>query len=382
VIHDRSFGEDPEQVAERGWLMMRGLQAERVLACAKHFPGHGDTAGDSHLELPKIPHAKDRLNNTELVPFKRLIRAGVGAVMSAHLAVPAFEKEAKRASSLSRSIVTDLLEKELRFQGLKITDGMGMKALTDHYAPGELELEAFLAGNDILLCPLDVPGAIDRIEQAIVEGRVSVKELDRRVLKILKAKEWTGCLAFKPIDKDQARTVIDSEDACALKRQLYQEAITIVGHAEFDPIDCQEADKIAVIQIGGPSESAFKQSMQESLSCAYYHRPASADSNNVQEIIAKVQRAQTIIVSLFGMNKFVDQDYGISPFAHELLAYLSMEGKRIIVVPFGTPYSVSLLGVASSIVLAYEDDPDAQKAAAQVVLGTRTARGKLPVTVR
>jgi beta-glucosidase-like glycosyl hydrolase len=302
--------------------------------------------------------------------------------MNAHLAVPAFEKEQKRASSLSRSIVTDLLEKELQFQGLKVTDGMGMKALTDHYAPGELELEAFLAGNDILLCPLDVPGAIDRIEKAIGEGKVSMQELDRRVLKILKAKEWTGCLAFKPLDKDQARMVIDSEDARALKRQLYQEAITVIGRTEFDPIDEQEAPKTAVVQIGGVTESAFKKCMQKNISCEYYYQPKSADPRTVGKVVADMQGAQTIIVPLFEMNKFVAQEYGISPFAQELLAHLSMEGKRIIVVPFGTPYSISFFGMASSIVLAYEDDSDAQKAAVEVIIGLRKARGKSPVSIQ
>lgn len=382
VIHDRSFGEEPKQVAERGWLMMRGLQDENVLACAKHFPGHGDTAADSHFELPTIAHERERLDDTELVPFKRLIRAGVGAVMSAHLAVPALEKEPKRASSLSRSIVTELLEKELKFQGLKVTDGMGMKALTEHYAPGEIELEAFLAGNDILLCPLDVPVAIDRIEKAVEDGKVSLQDLDRRVLKILKAKEWAGCLDFKPIDTCAARLVIDAEDAQLLKAQLYGDAITVVGNAEFDPIDCQEGHATAVIQIGGASENPFKQCMQENISCSYYHQPVSADPKDIGKLIADMQGAQTIIVSLFEMNKFASQNYGISSFTQELLGQLSRIGKRIIVVPFGTPYSASFFGMASSLVLAYEDDPDAQKAAVDVIIGRRKATGKSPVSIQ
>lgn len=381
VIHDRSFGEDPQQVAQRGWAMMKGLQDERVIACAKHFPGHGDTTTDSHFELPLIAHDRKRLDDTELVPFKQLIDAGIGAVMSAHLEVPALEKKSKRASSLSRSIVTDLLERELKFQGLKVTDGMGMKALTDHHQPGEIELEAFLAGNDILLCPVDVPAAIDLIQKAVEDGRVTLQDLDSRVLKILRAKEWSGCLDFKPIDKDEAQTVIEGDDALSLKRQLYQQAITVIGNDEFDPIDSEQAHEIAVVQIGGPADSEFSKQIRDTLPCAYFHRPVSASSKDVGRIIADTQDARTVIVSLFEMNKFADRSYGISLFAQELLALLSMEGKRIIVVPFGTPYSASFFKMASSIVCAYEDDPDAQKAAVDVIVGHRRATGKSPVCV-
>ncbi len=222
VIGTRSFGDDPLIVTQCGLAMMQGLQDQQVMACAKHFPGHGDTSVDSHFDLPCINHDKKRFFELELVPFKKLIDAGIGGVMSAHLAIPAFEKELTRASSLSYAIVTQLLEKDLCFDGLKITDALGMQAITKQYKPGELELQAFLAGNDILLCPLDVPKAVALIEQAIVSGKISETELDKRVLKILKAKVWTGCYKRDVIDKQSARAVLDSLEAHALKKQLDQ----------------------------------------------------------------------------------------------------------------------------------------------------------------
>ncbi len=221
VIGSRSFGNDPECVAHAGLLMMRGLQDAGVLACAKHFPGHGGTAVDSHFDLPLITHAKDRLESVELVPFKHLIAHGVCAIMSAHLAVPALEKEAHRASSLSHATITDLLEQELGFSGLKITDGLGMQAITSHYEPGIIELEAALAGNDIILCPLDVPKAIDLIEQAVRAGTIAEQDLDRRVLKILKAKEWAGCHTFAPIDKAVAAAQLHALAGYAVQQQIY-----------------------------------------------------------------------------------------------------------------------------------------------------------------
>lgn len=223
VIGSRSFGDDPVHVAQAGLLMMRGLQDAGVMACAKHFPGHGDTSVDSHFALPVVPHDRERLNSVELVPFRCLIDAGVGAVMSAHIAVPALEKEALRPSSLSYAVITQLLEKELHFQGLKITDGLGMQALTNHYAPGEIELQAFLAGNDILLCPLDVPKAVALIEHAIESGKFSIDELEKRVLKILKAKEWAGVQISKSTNKDRALQAIFSQRSYALQKMLFEE---------------------------------------------------------------------------------------------------------------------------------------------------------------
>ncbi len=220
LIGSRSFGVDAHHVARCALFMMRGLQDAGVLACAKHFPGHGDTSVDSHLDLPLLTHDKKRLQALELIPFKHLIEHGVAAVMNAHLAVPAYEPDKHRASSLSHAIVTDLLEQELNFEGLKITDGLGMIAITKYYEPGYAELEAFLAGNDIILCPLDVPKAVVLIERAIHEGRITEHELDRRVLKILKAKEWSGATHFEPIDKEKALREINAPSAFQLQNKL------------------------------------------------------------------------------------------------------------------------------------------------------------------
>lgn len=191
IIGTRSFGDEPQLVAQKGIAFMYGLQDAGIIACAKHFPGHGDTAVDSHIDLPLILHDRDRLNNIELYPFVELIKGGVLAIMIAHLEMPALESGHHVPTSLSYSVVTNLLKNELNFKGLVITDALEMKGVSNYYEPGYIELQAFLAGNDILLCPLDVPGAIDLIEQAIRDGRVAEQELDMRVRKILLAKAWT-----------------------------------------------------------------------------------------------------------------------------------------------------------------------------------------------
>lgn len=221
VIGRRAFGDTPELVAECGLRVMQGLHDAGVLACAKHFPGHGDTSVDSHSDLPVINHSLTRLANVDLMPFKRLIDGGVSGVMSAHILVTALNEHENVPTSVSHRCVTQLLEHELGFKGLKITDGLGMGALMRYYQPGEIELRAFLAGNDILLCPLDVPKAVSLIEQAIHNGKISEHDLEKRILKILKAKEWAGCHRFTPINKQDARAALFAPHALKLQKRLF-----------------------------------------------------------------------------------------------------------------------------------------------------------------
>lgn len=190
VIGARSFGDDPELVASKGIVYMRGLQSAGVFACAKHFPGHGDTDVDSHYALPVLRHDQERLCAVELLPFKKMIAAGVDAVMIGHLSVPALDPSGAPAS-LSEIIIKRVLREQLSFNGLVVTDGLGMQALTDYYAPGDLELRALLAGNDLLLCPVDVPEAGRKIKQAVEQGRLTVAEIDEHVIRVLNAKDKT-----------------------------------------------------------------------------------------------------------------------------------------------------------------------------------------------
>lgn len=188
VINDRSFGDNPEIVTQHAIAFAQGLRDVGIIACAKHFPGHGDTNIDSHYDLPIIAHNKERLNEIELYPFKQLIAAHIPAIMIGHLEVPAYEPQEKLPSSLSKKIVTDLLQKELGFDGLIITDSLHMYGVTKYFNPGEYELYGLLAGNDILLCPFDVPAGVAAIKQALAQGLITEKEIDVHVEKILRIK--------------------------------------------------------------------------------------------------------------------------------------------------------------------------------------------------
>lgn len=187
VIGPRSFGSIPELVASKAIAFMQGLHDAGIISCAKHFPGHGDTAVDSHTELPRLEHTKKRLQSVELYPFMQMIKEGVPMVMVGHLSVPAFDATGT-AASISRAIVHDLLREQLGFKGIIVTDGLGMGALADFGKPGELESAAICAGNDIVLCPVHVPEGIACIKQALLDGRLSMQELDEHVLRVLMAK--------------------------------------------------------------------------------------------------------------------------------------------------------------------------------------------------
>ncbi len=221
VIKDRSFGADKECVARLGLLMMHGLQDSGIIACAKHFPGHGDTDVDTHYDCARLNHTRARLDELEFFPFKKLIAEGVRSVMVAHLEIPALDATPHLPASLSNAITTRLLQNELGFKGVVITDGLGMQGVMKHHLPGELECKALLAGADILLCPLDVPRAVELIEQAIADGRLTMETLDAHVLKILRAKEWSGAHQWTPITYDQAQ--LHTEYAYALQKKLTEQ---------------------------------------------------------------------------------------------------------------------------------------------------------------
>lgn len=189
VINDRSFGDNPELVTAHAIAFAQGLHDAGIIACAKHFPGHGDTDVDSHKALPLIKHDRERLDTIELYPFKKLIANNIPAIMTAHLEVPALEEQSKTPASVSRKIVTDLLQKELGFKGLIITDGLDMQGITDNYFHGQAELQALLAGNDILLSPVDVPAAVTAIKQAVADKLITEQEINEHVEKILNIKK-------------------------------------------------------------------------------------------------------------------------------------------------------------------------------------------------
>ncbi len=377
VINNRSFGENPQKVAQYSTLFMRGLQDAGIIACGKHFPGHGDTHLDSHHTIPFITRPKNLFYELELFPFRQLIDAGVGAILSAHLKVPVLDP--KNIVTFSYPIITKLLKEELKFKGLVITDALNMGALKQ-YRPGIVELKAFMAGHDILLCSQNVPYAITLIEKAVRQKKISLQDLNMRVLKILQTKEYLELNKKRFVTTAHLEQRVSTPEALALKKQLYQEAITVVqnkGH--LIPL-VRSRSSLPIIQIGGTKDSSFMTTLQEKFSCVTQHIDADQSLAEINKTVQKVKTESPVIVAIFGMNKFANKKFGITESTLKLLKRLKVRRKKIILVLFGSPYSLKFFDNEEVIIVAYEEDPDAQEAAAQVIMGEISARGKLPVT--
>ena len=380
VIHMRSFGDNAQRVAKLGTLFMRGLQDGGVLSCGKHFPGHGDTAIDSHLALPIIHHDRKRLDAIELLPFKKIIDMGIDGIMLAHMLIPSLD-ETGTPSSLSKNIVTGLLQEELSFKGLIITDGLGMEAVRKKYEPGNLELAAFLAGNDMLLCPLDVPRAIDLIEQEILSGRVTEKEVDRRVLKILKAKEHILKKQKKiKSSLQKSKNFLLSEKAFKVQRDAYRAAITVIKQDQNFIFSQKLLKKSTLVQIGNLPEEQFKKLCKKD---ALHIESCSANflSFELDLCIKAAQKTDTVILLIGDMNSYISKNFGIAPHLFSFIQQVYDMGKKIGVVLFGTPYSIKLFDSADLSIIAYEDITVVQEAVFDLLCGRLQATGKLPVMI-
>ena len=246
IINNRSFGENPYKVGRMGLAYMKGMQDNNILACAKHFPGHGDTDKDSHKTLPTVHQLRYQLEGVELVPYRMLIKNGLGSVMVAHLHIPSLDDSEDLAVSLSPKVVDGLLKKDLGFTGLAITDALNMKAVSQFYAPGEVDVEALLAGNDILLFAEDVHKAIEKIKEAIQQNKISQEEIDKRCHKILMAKKWMGLDQYNPCNLERVKNEIITKKTKLLDKKLVQSSLTLLqNYDDFLPLRSLDTLKIA-----------------------------------------------------------------------------------------------------------------------------------------
>lgn len=372
VIHMRSFGDDPQKVFRCAKLFQQGLHAAGVLSCAKHYCGHGDTAVDSHTGLPVIEHEIDRLYSIEILPFKMLIENGLDAVMTGHLVVPALDAS-RTPVSMSYKLSTTLLKEELGFSGLVITDGLGMEALYK-YAPGERELVALKAGNDIVLCPLDVPRAVALIEDALIKGELSQDWLNEKVLKIL---QYKARKTQKNI-KSQDSSFLVRAEAYNVQKKAYRAAITVCGPKDNGVDLTAVCENGTVIQIGSLPDNRFAQLCAErgkKLVC--FERDMSRE--DVAACCAKLEQEQNIVVAFGDMHTKASDSFGITHNARLLVDSLCLLGKQVTVVLFGTPYSAELFYKNYNCIIAYEDLSVVQEAVCDVLCGMLKPEGKLPV---
>lgn len=374
IIGLRSFGENPQAVAEKGLAYARGLEGEGIISVSKHFPGHGDTAEDSHNTLPSVHHDLARLDSVELYPFKRYIYDGYAGVMTGHLYVPALDKTRNLPSSFSRPIVTGLLKDKLGFRGLCFTDALAMKGATTSKSDNP-SVKALLAGNDILLAPAAPINDFTAVKEAIDEGILNIEEVEAKCIKILQYKYITGLNKYKPIEIKGLSERLNSPHAEWLAAKLNAEAITLLkNEADFIPLKQLDKKKIAALSIGSPVGNDFQKMLSRYDSVANFSISRSSTAAQVQQVYKQLEKYDVIICSIHTVRIPESQ----------LLRQLATK-KELVYAFFTLPYFCkdykNSIQKAKAVVMGYEATPLAQEYAAQLIFGGIAAKGKLPVTI-
>lgn len=377
IIGFRSFGEDKYKVTERATALMKGLQSEGIFATGKHFPGHGDTETDSHKALPTVNFSKERLEMMEFYPYKKMFSEGLSSVMVAHLNVPSLESRNNYPSSISYNVVTDILQKELGFNGLIFTDALNMKAVSNFNKAELVDLKAFMAGNDILLFPEDVPLAIEVFKQAYQDSLLTEKRVAFSVKKILKFKYLAGLNSYRPIELKNLYQDLNSSKNQALEYELYENAITVLKNENSVlPVQELENQKIAYVKMGDATNSSFVATLKK------YAEVTEIADGNLDSLQLKLQPFTTVIIGYHKSNTAF-KNYEFTAEELSKLAFLARNNKVILDV-FGSPYS--LLPIANfdgleGLVISYQNSAIAQEVSAELIFGAISSKGKLPVTV-
>ena len=375
IIGNRSFGEDKVNVAQKGIAFMNGMHEAGVLSSAKHFPGHGDTATDSHLGLPSINFSSERIDEVELYPFKKIIQAGVSSVMVAHLDIPALD--AGIPSSLSQKTVQVLLQDSLKFKGLVITDALNMKGASGISPKYGIDVAAFLAGNDILLIPNNVSTAIKKMKRAFKAKKFTEERLAVSVKKILKAKYLVGLNKYKPVSKENLSTDLNTIEDDYLIAKAMQAAVTVVQN-KHNILPLSKEPTYGYLKLGDDTGSTFKNSLLQKLKI---HRVDASLPND--KIIQALASYKKVIIGFHRSNASPWKASSFSKKEHQLLTALTKDHSIILDV-FVKPYALSSLGNLDAIdglVVSYQNSSIAQKASAEILLGERKASGRLPVSI-
>ncbi|TAK44500.1 MAG: beta-N-acetylhexosaminidase, partial [Saprospiraceae bacterium] len=380
VINYRSFGEDPYNVAAKAYMFMKGMQDNGIMACAKHFPGHGDTNVDSHRDLPVIPHNRARLDSVELLPFRILAQQGAASIMVAHLDVPALDPTKGLPTSLSRPAITGVLKNQLHFNGLVLTDALEMKGVTKNYKPGEVEAMALAAGNDVLLLPSDVDAGFKTVKAWLQDGRLDSSSVYTSVKKVLHWKYRLGLTSFDPISTEGLSADLNDSHAKAVKRTLIQNALTLVRNdGGLLPLKDVSSPGIAALGIGDLDNSQFLQRLQSYADIPPLTCDSDISAADSRAMLSKLKGKDLVIVSLRGMSQSAAKNWGLKQSAIDFIKKLQRQ-TRVVLVVFGNPYALKYFDGVGCVLEAYDEGDDIEDLAAQALFGAFPIQGKLPVT--
>ena len=388
VIGYRSFGEDKNKVSAFGVAYMKGMQDAGIMACAKHFPGHGDVEVDSHLDLPVINKSMAQLDSLELVPFRAVFDAGIGSVMIAHLSIPAIDNTKNIATSISKNNVTGLLRDSLHYNGLTFTDALEMKGVAKYFPGGTIVVEALVAGNDMLCLPASVSEAIEVTKKAIADNRLTWDDINIKVKKVLMAKYSLGLNQWTPIDTTNLLNDLNAKTD-AIRYEVAQKTITVLAKAsrtasrnDYADIPFKKGQRIAYVGIGTSKLNAFGKRLQDDFNADVFlfsYKDSSDKAADILKAVPKDGKYDAIVVGIHDFSNRPANNYGISPASIEL--WKNLDFIKTVTMVFGNVLATKNFCEAWTLVDCYQDDDITQQTAADLLQGKIEAGGKLPIRV-
>ena len=383
IIGYRSYGQDVENVTRKAMMYALGMQEENILPTAKHFPGHGDTEKDSHKTLPVIPFDRARMDSVEIMPFHRLIYAGIGGIMVGHLDVPALDSTGTPAS-LSKTITGNLLHDELEFKGLTVTDAMNMNGAKVDGPPGTADVMALAAGNDVLEFVTDPKAAIKAIKKAVKKGKITKEEIDQKCRKVLMVKRWAGLNTWKPVKTDSLSEDLQNPQYQLTARELAKESLTLLQNkGNLLPLQRLDTLHIATVSIGRDYDTVFQNELGEYMEMDHFHIDKNASPEELQELLPQLKNYNLVIASVNNFWMTPEENFHLTQLQLDATNIISKMNNSVIVL-FGNAYAANAfsdLNDASSVIMAYQETDDAESLAAQLIFGAIPAKGKLPVTL-
>ncbi len=378
IIGNRSFGEDMENVSEKASAFMKGMQRAGIIANAKHFPGHGDTDQDSHKILPTVHFTKERIDSVELYPYRRLIQDGLSSVMVAHLNIPSLDNRPGFPSSLSKYVVTDMLKGQLGFNGLIFTDALNMKGASNYSSPGEIDLAAFLAGNDVLLISEDIPKAHALLVNAYREEVITEERLAHSVKKILFAKFKAGLHRYQPVNPYGLVSTLNSPYDDELYERAMEAAITVVKNDSLNlPIQELKNKKFAYVNLGDDSGQPFLDALRK------YDRIDHINNKELPALLKQLKGYDKVIIGFHKSNSNPWKSYKFTAKELQWIQEIAIANDVILDV-FTSPYAllqIQNMAEIETIMVSYQNSEMSQSLSAQIIFGARQSKGKLPVSI-
>jgi beta-glucosidase-like glycosyl hydrolase/uncharacterized lipoprotein YddW (UPF0748 family) len=381
IINYRSFGENSSKVAAFATAFMKGHQDNGVLACAKHFPGHGNTELDSHLDLPIVNKSKAQMEKEELFPYRKLIPQGLSSIMVGHLFVPSLDATPNLPASLSKPIIEGLLKKDMGFRGLVITDALEMKGVSNADSAGVVELRALMAGNDIITLVSSIPKTIEVVKNAIKSGKISQAEIDAKCRKVLMAKQWAGLDKRYPIRVKDITNSVKSSQADFLQTKIFEESVTLLNN-KLLPLNPNQ--KIALLALNADSLTVFEEHLAAKFTAKSFVLRSQLSGKEISRLISELKNFDVVIAGVHGLSQKASLNFGLSAQLVSQLNSISVLKEKLLVAYFGNPYSLSAfknIADVGTLLITYQENREAHNACANVILGENGAYGHLPVSV-